>query len=140
MYEVGDRVFGRVGIQRFGSLGEFVVAPRESLAHVPEGVTLEDASSLATAAATDFDIEPGNASGRRLCLLECVVTPLVVKGHDGRRADHLCWAPLAPVPALKRPVGRCLVLPLRLQQHFKGTSPVLYASLGGLVRKSRSPR
>ena len=53
-YEVGDRVAGHVGIQSFGSLAEYVVAPREALAHVPDSVALEHASGLATAGVTAF--------------------------------------------------------------------------------------
>ncbi|KAL1731990.1 hypothetical protein EV714DRAFT_271301 [Schizophyllum commune] len=83
---------------------------------------------LTVAIAADSDNEPGNASGRRLCFLECVVTPLVVKGHDGRRADHLRWVPSAPVPALKRLVGRGFVSPLRLRQHLKVTTVVAAAA------------
>ncbi|KAI5888232.1 uncharacterized protein SCHCODRAFT_02751405 [Schizophyllum commune H4-8] len=37
----------------------------------------------------------------------------------GVERDHLRRVPPAPVPALNRLVGRCLVLPLRLQQHLQ---------------------
>ena len=75
---------------------------------------LTSSRAVATAAANDFDIELGNASGRGPRFLECVVLPLIaLKGTTGVERDHLRWVPPAPVPALKRQVGRCFVIPRR---------------------------
>ena len=75
---------------------------------------LTSSHAVATAAATDFDTELGNASGRGPRFLECVVLPLIaLKGTTGVERDHLRWVPPAPVPALKRQVGRCFAIPRR---------------------------
>ena len=67
-YEVGDRVLGRLALQRFGALGEYVTVPRGALAHVPEGVGLDEASCVGTAATT---------------ALQCIA-PHVVEGAGDR--------------------------------------------------------
>ncbi len=52
-YAVGDRVFGHLDLTtRFGALGEYVVATLAGLARAPEGVSLEQACCVGTAAVT----------------------------------------------------------------------------------------
>ncbi|KAI1205593.1 NAD(P)-binding protein [Annulohypoxylon truncatum] len=53
-YRVGDKVFGRIGPNKYGTLGEYVAAKADGLALLPEGVSLEDASTAGTAGLTAF--------------------------------------------------------------------------------------
>ncbi|KAK6948841.1 hypothetical protein Daesc_008912 [Daldinia eschscholtzii] len=53
-FHVGDKVFGRIPPNRFGSLGEYVRTQLDGCAVVPEGVSLEDASCIGTAAQTAY--------------------------------------------------------------------------------------
>ncbi|KAI8957600.1 reticulon-4-interacting protein 1, mitochondrial precursor [Daldinia sp. FL1419] len=51
---VGDKVFGRISPNKHGALGEYVCAQIDGCAVVPEGVSLEDASCIGTAAQTAY--------------------------------------------------------------------------------------
>jgi NADPH:quinone reductase-like Zn-dependent oxidoreductase len=48
-FKVGDKVFGKVDPQRHGTLGTYITATYEGCAAVPEGVSLDEASCVATA-------------------------------------------------------------------------------------------
>ncbi|KAI1082088.1 reticulon-4-interacting protein 1, mitochondrial precursor [Whalleya microplaca] len=50
--KAGDLVFGKILPAKFGSLGEYLVAKAGGYARVPEGVGLEDASTVGTAGLT----------------------------------------------------------------------------------------
>ncbi|KAI1415127.1 reticulon-4-interacting protein 1, mitochondrial precursor [Hypoxylon sp. FL1857] len=53
-FHAGDKVYGRVGLNRHGTLGEYVCAQADGCAIVPEGVSLEDASCIGTAGQTAY--------------------------------------------------------------------------------------
>ncbi|KAI0383661.1 reticulon-4-interacting protein 1, mitochondrial precursor [Hypomontagnella monticulosa] len=66
-FGVGDRVFGRIPPNKFGTLGEYVVAHRDGCAIVPEGVSLEDAGCIPTAGMTAYQcIAPNVKSGDKV--------------------------------------------------------------------------
>ncbi|KAI1094095.1 reticulon-4-interacting protein 1, mitochondrial precursor [Rostrohypoxylon terebratum] len=66
-FKVGDEVFGRVDPNRFGTLGEYVSAKPEGLAHVPAGVTLEAASTVGTAGLTAYQcVAPNVVAGDKV--------------------------------------------------------------------------
>ncbi|RMZ82053.1 hypothetical protein DV737_g2162, partial [Chaetothyriales sp. CBS 132003] len=55
-FQTGQQVFGTLDLppQQCGTLGEYVVAPRRGIAHLPEGVTEDDASGLGIAGLTAY--------------------------------------------------------------------------------------
>ncbi|XXH06183.1 hypothetical protein Hte_012629 [Hypoxylon texense] len=53
-FGVGQRVYGRVDPNRYGTLGEYVCASFDGCVALPEGVSLEDASCIGTAAQTAY--------------------------------------------------------------------------------------
>ncbi|KAI1445899.1 reticulon-4-interacting protein 1, mitochondrial precursor [Annulohypoxylon stygium] len=61
-FKAGDKVYGRCEPNRFGTLGEFIPAKAEGLAHLPEGVSLEDASTIGTAGLTAYQCVAPNVS------------------------------------------------------------------------------
>ncbi|KAK9413466.1 putative Chaperonin 10-like protein [Seiridium unicorne] len=50
----GETVFGRVGPQQYGPLGEYVLAKPSELTSLPDGVDLDQASCIGTAALTAY--------------------------------------------------------------------------------------
>ncbi|KAI1804255.1 reticulon-4-interacting protein 1, mitochondrial precursor [Daldinia bambusicola] len=62
-FHVGDKVFGRVAPNRYGTLGEYVCTKIDGCALVPEGVSLEDASCIGTAAQTAYQCIAPNVKG-----------------------------------------------------------------------------
>ncbi|KAI0879821.1 reticulon-4-interacting protein 1, mitochondrial precursor [Annulohypoxylon maeteangense] len=66
-YSAGDKVFGRIEPNKYGTLGEYVPAKAEGIALVPEGVSLEDASTIGTAGLTAFQcIVPNVKAGDKV--------------------------------------------------------------------------
>ncbi|KAI1454875.1 reticulon-4-interacting protein 1, mitochondrial precursor [Annulohypoxylon moriforme] len=66
-YHVGDKVFGRIDPNKYGTLGEYVPAKAEGIALVPEGVSFEDASTIGTAGLTSFQsIVPNVKAGDKV--------------------------------------------------------------------------
>ncbi|KAI2618936.1 reticulon-4-interacting protein 1, mitochondrial precursor [Hypomontagnella submonticulosa] len=66
-FSEGDRVFGRIPPNKFGTLGEYVLAHRDGCAIVPEGVSLEDAGSAPTAGMTAYQcIAPNVKEGDKV--------------------------------------------------------------------------
>ncbi|KAI5865686.1 reticulon-4-interacting protein 1, mitochondrial precursor [Durotheca rogersii] len=66
-FSTGQRVFGRAGFTRYGSLGEYVLVRRNGCAAVPEGVSLEDASCVGTAGQTAYQcIVPNVKAGDKV--------------------------------------------------------------------------
>ncbi|KAI2467065.1 reticulon-4-interacting protein 1, mitochondrial precursor [Annulohypoxylon bovei var. microspora] len=66
-FRVGDKVFGRIDPNKYGTLGEYVPARVEGLALLPEGVSLEDASTVGTAGLTAFQsIVPNVKAGDKV--------------------------------------------------------------------------
>ncbi|KAL2018370.1 hypothetical protein VTK56DRAFT_905 [Thermocarpiscus australiensis] len=64
-FAVGDLVFGRVGAQQHGTCAEYVVAPAKACAHVPEGVSADEAAAIPTAGLTAYqtisaNVKPGD--------------------------------------------------------------------------------
>ncbi|KAI0137776.1 reticulon-4-interacting protein 1, mitochondrial precursor [Hypoxylon sp. NC0597] len=53
-FHAGDKVYGRVGLNRYGTLGEYVCVQAKDCAIVPEGVSLEDASCIGTVGQTAY--------------------------------------------------------------------------------------
>lgn len=53
-FSVGQQVYGRVEPNKHGTLGEYVCASIDGCAMLPEGVSLEDASCIGTAAQTPY--------------------------------------------------------------------------------------
>ncbi|KAI0134303.1 hypothetical protein BJ170DRAFT_699874 [Xylariales sp. AK1849] len=66
-FRVGEKVFGKVGAQQHGTLGEFVHAKFEGTASLPEGVNLEEASCVGTAGMTAYQtIAPNVKEGDKV--------------------------------------------------------------------------
>ncbi|KAI2782653.1 reticulon-4-interacting protein 1, mitochondrial precursor [Daldinia loculata] len=66
-FRVGDNVFGRIPPSKHGSLGEYVCAHLDGCAAVPEGVSLQDASCIGTAAQTAYQcIAPNVKEGDKV--------------------------------------------------------------------------
>ncbi|KAK4098116.1 NAD(P)-binding protein [Parathielavia hyrcaniae] len=64
-FAIGDLVFGRLGPQQHGSLGEYIVAPATACAHVPDGVAPEEAATVGVAGITQYqciapNVKPGD--------------------------------------------------------------------------------
>src|SRR5437764_1299638 len=56
-YTVGDRVFGMPWFPRAaGAYSEFVTGPARQFAHMPEGLSLEEAAALPLAALTSWQV------------------------------------------------------------------------------------
>ncbi|KAI2604645.1 reticulon-4-interacting protein 1, mitochondrial precursor [Hypoxylon sp. NC1633] len=53
-FHAGDRVYGRILLGQYGTLGEYVCARPDGCAIVPEGVSLEDACSIGTVGLTAY--------------------------------------------------------------------------------------
>jgi NADPH:quinone reductase-like Zn-dependent oxidoreductase len=53
-FAIGDLVFGRIAVQKHGTTGEYIVAPTKACAHVPEGVSVDDAAAVGVAGMTAY--------------------------------------------------------------------------------------
>ncbi|KAI1765638.1 reticulon-4-interacting protein 1, mitochondrial precursor [Hypoxylon sp. FL1150] len=53
-FSVGQKVYGRVNPNKYGTLGEYVCASVDGCAALPEGVSLKDASCIGTAGQTAY--------------------------------------------------------------------------------------
>ncbi|KAI1384348.1 reticulon-4-interacting protein 1, mitochondrial precursor [Hypoxylon trugodes] len=66
-FKVGDKVFGRITPNRFGTLSEYVLARVSGCAVLPEGVSLQDASCIGTAGQTAYQcIVPNVQKGDKI--------------------------------------------------------------------------
>jgi NADPH:quinone reductase-like Zn-dependent oxidoreductase len=53
-FAIGDVVFGFLGPQQHGTMGEYIVAPTKRCAHVPDGVSVDEAAAVGVAAMTAY--------------------------------------------------------------------------------------
>ncbi len=53
-FAIGDLVFGRLGPQQHGTMGEYIVAPTKACARVPDGVSVDDAAAIGVAGITAY--------------------------------------------------------------------------------------
>jgi NADPH:quinone reductase-like Zn-dependent oxidoreductase len=57
-FAIGDLVFGRIGPQQHGTTGEYIVAPTKACAHVPHGVSPDEAAAVGVAGLTAYRRPP----------------------------------------------------------------------------------
>ena len=68
--KIGDRVFGSTVAPKFGALAEYLIAPSNGIAVVPEGVKLEDAATVAVTGLTAYQsLKPYVKSGDRILII-----------------------------------------------------------------------
>jgi NADPH:quinone reductase-like Zn-dependent oxidoreductase len=53
-FAIGDLVFGRIDAQQHGTTGEYIVAPTKACAHVPKGVSVDEAAAVGVAGMTAY--------------------------------------------------------------------------------------
>ncbi len=61
-FAIGDLVFGRLDPQQHGTTGAYIVAPTKACAHLPEGVSVDEAAAVGVAGITAYRTSP-------LCIL-----------------------------------------------------------------------
>ncbi|KAL2267869.1 hypothetical protein VTJ83DRAFT_5146 [Remersonia thermophila] len=64
-FAIGDLVFGNLGVTQHGTLAEYIVVPTKACAHVPDGVSVEDAAATPVAGLTEYEaisphVKPGD--------------------------------------------------------------------------------
>ncbi|KAL1836356.1 hypothetical protein VTJ49DRAFT_5248 [Mycothermus thermophilus] len=64
-FAIGDLVFGRIDLTQHGTLAEYIVAPTKACAHVPDGVSVEEAAAVGVAGLTEYqamapNVKPGD--------------------------------------------------------------------------------
>ncbi|KAK4118848.1 GroES-like protein [Parathielavia appendiculata] len=68
-FAIGDLVFGRLDPQQHGTLGEYIVAPTKACAHVPDGVTPDEAAAVGVAGITEYQcIAPNVEAGYKILI------------------------------------------------------------------------
>ncbi|KAK4234615.1 hypothetical protein C8A03DRAFT_18520 [Achaetomium macrosporum] len=68
-FAIGDLVFGRIDGQQHGTMAEYIVAPTKACAHLPDGVSVDEAAAVGVAGMTAYHaIAPNVKPGEKVFL------------------------------------------------------------------------